>query len=150
MSLIPCTCPSPVPMLYGLAIGHAKLILENLTNSTCGSLNWITSKQPRNFYRPHPKDDRRLYFHIVCQSTPGGGGTYLPGGGGGGGVPTQVWVGGTYLPRSGWGVTTLARVGVVPTFPCLGGGVPTLVRGGSYLSRSGWGGTYLGRYPPPG
>ena len=24
-------------------------------------------------YRPHPKDDGRLYFHFVCQSTPGGG-----------------------------------------------------------------------------
>ena len=47
------------------------------------------------FYRPHPKDDGRLYFHFVCQFT---------------------WWGG-YLPSGWWGG--------VPTFPGLGGGVPT-------------------------
>ena len=36
-----------------------------------------------DFYRPHPKDDGRLYFHFVCQSTPGGGG-------GGGEYPVSV------------------------------------------------------------
>ena len=62
------------------------------------------------YYRPHPKDDGRLYFHFVCQSTPGGG-TYLLGGGGGG----------TYSGLGGGGG--------VPTFPGLGGGVPTLAGG---------------------
>ena len=31
-----------------------------------------------HIYRPHPKDDGRLYFHFVCQSTPGGGGVPIP------------------------------------------------------------------------
>ena len=61
------------------------------------------------FYRPHPKDDGRLYFHFVCQFTPGGaprqGGPHL------GYPPIQVpglsggptW--GTPPSRSRWGST---------------------------------------------
>ena len=102
---------------------------------------WRLKGHSRCFYRPHPKDDGRLYFHFVCQSTPGGGGTYLPGGGGGY-LPSQVWVGGTYLGRGGhlpwlgWGGTYLGWGGGVPTFPGLGGGVPTFPGlDGGYLAR---------------
>ena len=61
-----------------------------------------------NFYRPHPKDDGRLYFQFVCQFTWGGGyplhrsrwgGYSFPGPGGG--YPFQL-MGGT--PSSWWGV----------------------------------------------
>ena len=71
-----------------------------------------------NFYRPHPKNDGRLYFHFVCQFTPGGGG-----------VPTFRMVEGGYLLSGLDG-----RGGGVPTFPGLGGGrgVPTFWVGGRY------------------
>ena len=49
--------------------------------------------KPSDFYRPHPKDDGRLYFHFVhtCR---------------GGGTPSQVWVGGYPISGlgRGWGV----------------------------------------------
>ena len=41
-------------------------------------------------YRPHPKDDGRLYFHFVCQSTPGGGG--VPGLSKGKNFWQQIWL----------------------------------------------------------
>ena len=96
----------------------------------------------------HPKDDRRLYFYFVCQSTPWPGG-YLPSQVGGY-LHSQVWMGITYLPR--WRVPTLAGGylpwpgGYLPWMwgTYLGwGGVPTLDGGrGTYLR---WGrGTYLG------
>ena len=47
-----------------------------------------------NYYRPHPKDDGRLYFHFVCQSTP------RPGGGV---SQVQVQVGGGTQSSHGWG-----------------------------------------------
>ena len=94
------------------------------------------------FYRLHPKDDGRLYFHFVCQSTPWQGGTYLPCTRGGGYPPSQVgW--GTHLYRGGGGYLPWQRV---PTFPGSRhipwqggylpwqGGVPTLA-GGTYLGR---------------
>ena len=59
-------------------------------------LVWVTKVIP-SYYRPHPKDDGRLYFHFVCQSTPGGGGGYLIQpwtGGRGGGVPDPALDGG--------------------------------------------------------
>ena len=113
-------------------------------------------------YRPHPKDDGRLYFHFVCQFIPGGG-TYLLGGWGGtysglvGGVPT--------FPGLGGGVPTFPGLGGgVPIFPGLGGGVPTfpgpgggylpcpgrvpLPRVGTPLPRAGTP-PHQGRYPPP-
>ena len=47
-----------------------------------------------DIYRPHPKDDGRLYFHFVCQSTPGGG--YQVSDFRGGGVPGLRFRGGGY------------------------------------------------------
>ena len=56
------------------------------------------------YYRPHPKDDGRLYFHFVCQSTPGGGGTRSQIFGGGyqvsdfwGGYQVSDFCGGGYM-----------------------------------------------------
>ena len=61
-----------------------------------------------NYYRPHPKDDGRLYFQVVCLFTPGGvphpadGGRGVPHpADGGGGYPIQLMMGG--FPSSWWG-----------------------------------------------
>ena len=73
-------------------------------------------------YRPHPKDDGRLYFHFVCQSTHGGGGTW-----------SQVW-GGT--PSQVGGVPGLRSGGYPISGP---GGYPVSGPGGTQSQV--WGGT---------
>ena len=57
------------------------------------------------YYRPHPKDGGRYYFHFVCQSTPWRGQGYPIPRSGWGGVPhSQVLMGGGVpYPRSWWG-----------------------------------------------
>ena len=82
-------------------------------------------------YRPHPEDDGRLYFHFVCQSTPGGG---VPDpaldGGEGEGYLIQPWTGGVPYPaldRGGEGGGGQGR-GVPDPALDRGGG-----RGGGYL-----------------
>ena len=90
--------------------------------------SFVPKINDHNHYRPHPKDDGRLYFHFVCQSTPGGGGPRSQIFGGGprsqifrGGPRSQIFGGG---PRSqifgGGSQVSDFRVGS----SSLGGGVP--------------------------
>ena len=49
-------------------------LLKILVSSPELSHGHSTNPKCNFFYRPHPKDDGRLYFHFVCQSTPRRGG----------------------------------------------------------------------------
>ena len=92
-----------------------------------------------SFYRPHPKDDGRLYFHFVCQFTREGG--ILPSRWWGG-TYSALNGGGTYLPRSGLGGYLLSGLAG-------GGGVLTQVWMGGVPTLAGGRGTYLVGTPPP-
>ena len=106
------------------------------------------------FYRPHPKDGGRQYFHFVCQSTPQrgwgdtpsqvwkGGGYTIPGldGGGGvlpipgldGGILSHVWIRGYppnwdlmgYTPVKDWTGYPLIRQSRIASTCCVAVGMP--------------------------
>ena len=56
-----------------IAVGFTDMLLHTRKCLSCAFLQHEGIRYV-NCYRPHPKDDGRLYFHFVCQSTPGGGG----------------------------------------------------------------------------
>ena len=87
-------------------------------------MNIVTSESVGyNFYRPHPKDDGRLYFQSVHTC------------GGGGGTPSQVWVGVYPISGLGRGVRHLRSGGVRHL---RSGGVPHPRSGGVPHPRPGW------------
>ena len=101
----------------------------------------VQEKNPypwNHFYRPHPKDDGRLFFHFVCQSTPGGG------------VPGLRFSGG---PRFSGG-SQIFR-GFLRFFGRGGGGVPGLSKGKNFWHQiwldtcSDWEKIFCQGNPPP-
>ena len=102
-------------------------------------------KQPHtahlsDFYRPHPKDDGRLYFHFVCQSTKWGGESQVPVSDPGGGPRSQIF-GGSQVSDFGGG----------PRSQIFRGDPRSQIFGGGYPVSDFWGGPrsqiFLGGHP---
>ena len=113
-------------------ISKFDLIIQILFRRTLRYIKYFPKKLKRTckdkistlyYYRPHPKDDGRLYFHFVCQSTPRRGG----------GSQVQDQVGGGTRSSHGWGG--------FPVFRILVGFQVSDFRGGSQVSDFPGGGT---------
>ena len=148
---------------FGIARISSRLVSENSFMDWEWQYRNSLKRQFWYHYRPHPKDDGRLYFQSV--HTCGGGTRSSLGRGGGypiqpwtggdtrsnlgwGGYPIQPWMGGVPQPWMGGGTwSSLGRGGGFP-IPCLGGypnlgwgRVPHLVGGVPHPMSGG--------YPPP-
>ena len=135
-------CPSNLrTSVKNLPGSYPRLLAECMPFLEVGRSEWVGKRGSSpdlhfsNIYRPHPKDDGRLYFQSVhtwggegypIQPWTGGSQSSL----GWGGVPIQPWTG--WGPRSslGRGVPNPALDGGGPNqpwmggYPNLGGGTP--------------------------